>query len=204
MRRFAEAPGPDFTEAQTLLRGWNRAVKNFAEACENLDQPGPKEAALEKELEKLMNQAPEAAEAQKDGLRKALKQRKTSISGEIAALCAKLPLPQDQKRGKSISPPEPLLKKQFWELGKKWNELRKSQEKLRRHYTDIYRQKQSETIGQLRLLPRELFGKCLEEVKAGKCVPPDFYGRFPPNWPKIIIRIETNWRKDHGSASHDR
>lgn len=200
-----EAPGPDFSEAQALLGRWNKAVKNFSAALQELSRRSPEESAWENDLEKLMAEVPEEGKARKEELKKAINKRKPSISLEIAALCAQLPPPQeDKKKGKSVSPQKIPLKTRLEELGKRWNSLRERKARLRRQYTDVFRKVKSETVTQLQALPRELFRECLECVKAGKCVGSDFYTRFRQERLRNAVKIETDWREDHGSTSNDR
>ena len=202
--RPIEVSGPDFTEAQALFARWNKAVDNYRKARRDLGLRSPEEKAFEQDLGKLMARVPDEGQPQKEELKKAMERRKPSISLEIAALCAKLPPPQEKKKGKSVSPAVMPLKKQFEELGERWDRLQERKARLLGHYTDVYKKQQAETLEQLQALPGGLFEGCRKEVERGKCVPSDFYERFSPKQLESAVKIETDWRKDHGSTSNDR
>ena len=202
--RPIEVSGPDFTEAQELFVRWNKAVNNYRKARRDLSLRSPEEETFEQDLGKLLARVPDEGQVQKEDLKKAIERRKPSISLEIAALCAKLPPPPNKKKGKSVSPAMTPLKTQLEELGKRWNRLQGRKARLLGHYTAVYQRQQNETLKQLQALPGGLFAGCRKEVERGNCVPADFYERFSSKQLENAVKIETEWRKDHGSASNDR
>lgn len=193
----------NFTDTQKLLDRWNTAVESYWNARSELDKCGKEDKSFGRDFEKLMSKVPSQADARKKELVEAIGEGKRSISAEVAALCAQMP--RYKKDGSDTSEEHPLAER-LRRLEARWKDLvqRKDKETVLEQKSASLKKLRAEAEEHLKNLPPQLFGSCLEKVRENKGVPPGFCTKISDEMLKKAIKIELNWREDHGSASHDR